>query len=113
MPTPQSPAINAPVGAELPSGRPVEPDSLLIELNKEGEIRLDGAVVDQASLNSVIRSARASDGDVVCRVVADKDTKHTQVIALLDLLKAEGIHNIAIQTQRKHARSIGARVGAY
>lgn len=71
--------------------------SLAIVRTNRGETYLDGAPSDEIGIRKAIRSARATGREVACLVGADGDVPHREVMALVDLVRQEGVVRFGIQ----------------
>ncbi|MEN0062463.1 MAG: biopolymer transporter ExbD [Myxococcota bacterium] len=70
--------------------------SLAIVRTNGGQTYLDGALVDQVGIRKAIRAARATGREVACLVGADGDVPHREVMALVDLVRQEGVVRFGI-----------------
>lgn len=75
-------------------------DKILIEINNEGIISVNGDITEIQDISSVIREI---DNFINCTVylLADKDSYYKYVIEILDILKILGISNVSLVTDEK------------
>ncbi|HHO52522.1 MAG TPA: biopolymer transporter ExbD [Deltaproteobacteria bacterium] len=85
---------------EAASGEGTEATSLGLTLLPDGELLLDGESITPLDLRARIRSAKASNDDVICLIAADKAVAHGRVVWLLDLVKSEGVVKFAINIDK-------------
>jgi biopolymer transport protein TolR len=94
--------VNLPDAATGDEG---QESSLGLTLLSDGTLYLNGEIVTEARLREVIRSERARDKEVVCLVAADRDTRHGEVVHLLDVVRQEGVARFAINIEPVEAPS--------
>jgi biopolymer transport protein ExbD len=94
--------VNLPDAATGDEG---QESSLGLTLLSDGTLYLNGEIVTEARLREVIRSERARDQEVVCLVAADRDTRHGEVVHLLDVVRQEGVARFAINIEPVEAPS--------
>ena len=73
--------------------------TLAISIDPSGATWLDGRSVDRAALRDGIRRARASSAKPRAIIAADGNTKHRDVVSVIDLLRQEGVTEFAINVQ--------------
>ena len=83
---------------ELPKGATAEttPMTLSVSIDKDGRTFLDAIPVDEPTLRSRIRAARAADPDTRAVIAADGRTTHAHVVHVIDLLRREDVTRFAI-----------------
>jgi len=69
--------------------------SLAIMIQADGELSLDGQPINTDRLRQSIRTARA-EGEVTCLIGADTATSHGDVVAVIDLVRQEGVSRFAL-----------------
>jgi biopolymer transport protein ExbD len=92
--------VNKSINVELPkasTGEATNP-TLSISLDVAGKLYLDGQVTDEAALQQRIRAAYEADREVKAVISADGRVTHSQVVAIIDLLRREKITKFAINT---------------
>tara|TARA_B110000037_G_scaffold197605_1_gene235844 strand:+ start:276 stop:734 length:459 start_codon:yes stop_codon:yes gene_type:complete len=85
--------VNLPDAA---TGEPTETSSLGIHLGANGELSLDGEMISEQDLRTFVNAEAQRDADTVCLIAADRDVSHGQVVAIIDLVRQEGIAKFAI-----------------
>lgn len=89
----QSIKVNLPDAA---TGEHTETTSLGLTLDAAGGLFLDGEPITPDALRAFIRAEKAKGEDLVCLIAADRDVRHGEVVALIDLVKQEGVAKFAI-----------------
>ena len=69
-------------------------------VTKDGRYFLNGAQVDDTTLESALQQAKASGEDVQAIIGADKNATHGMVTHMLDVLKGAGVTKFAIQIEK-------------
>jgi len=75
--------------------------SLLRSLDKQGQVFLKGKVIDWATLEAAVKSAAQANSQTQAVISADQETKHGDVIKVMDLVKKLGLTRLAIQIERR------------
>jgi len=111
------------IKVELPdaaTGENTETTSLGLTLTEGGELYLDGADITEDGLREFIRTEKrritVEGGDLICLIAADKTVPHGDVIALIDLIRQEGVAKFALNIEGAElppeaAGAVGAPVG--
>ncbi|HEX6766653.1 MAG TPA: biopolymer transporter ExbD [Polyangiaceae bacterium] len=86
------------IPVDLPKGATGEPTgvTLAITVDEKGRTYLDGTEASPGVLRARIKSARASHPDVRAVIAADQNTRHRNVVAIIDLLRQEHVNKFAI-----------------
>ena len=89
------------IPVDLPKGATGEPTgvTLAITVDEQGRTFLDGSDVSEDALRSRIRSARAANAEVRAVIAADRDTRHKNVVGVIDLLRQERVNRFAINVE--------------
>ena len=77
-----------------------EPARLGISINSNGQILINGQLVDQAGLELEATTAFADNPNVQALISADKEARHGDIISVIDIIKKVGIENFAFQIER-------------
>lgn len=77
-----------------------EPARLGISINSNGQILINGQLVDQAGLELEATTALADNPNVQALISADKEARHGDIISVIDIIKKVGIENFAFQIER-------------
>ena len=88
----------------LPSGKPPPknphpPKVHHIDLNAQGVILLDGAVVTVAQLKTQLAAAKADDPELGVVVKGDDEVDYQHMVAVLDTLQSLDIQKVGMATQ--------------
>jgi biopolymer transport protein ExbD len=92
--------VNKAISVELPkaaTGETTNP-SMSISVDQTGKLYLDGVAIDAPSLQQRVRAAHESDPDVKAIISADGRVHHSEVVAVIDLLRSEKVTKFAINT---------------
>jgi biopolymer transport protein ExbD len=77
--------------------------TLAFVLDKQGTLYLDGAETGSDAARLAVRSAVAKDEGARAIISADRSVSHGQVVALIDLIKTEGVVKFAINIEKEAA----------
>jgi biopolymer transport protein TolR len=86
------------ISVELPqasTGQASEPTTLALTLTKAGDLFLNGAPTDEATLRAYLPGVVKSDPRTQAVIAADKEVTHGRVIWLIDLVRTAGIVKFA------------------
>ncbi len=89
------------IEVELPKATTGEPKAntlLSLVLTREGDLFLNNKKIDDAALRAYIRSNREGH-DLEAIIAADASVSHGRVVALIDLVKSEGVRKFALNTE--------------
>jgi biopolymer transport protein ExbD len=92
--------VNKAISVELPkaaTGETTNP-SMSISLDQAGKLYLDGVAIDAQALQQHVKAAHDSDPDVKAIISADGRVHHSEVVAVIDLLRTEKVTKFAINT---------------
>lgn len=76
------------------------PARLGISINSNGQILINGTLVDSSGLEVEAITALADNPNVQALISADKEAKHGAIIKVIDTIKKVGIENFAFQVER-------------
>jgi len=83
------------------SGEKSASQAISIVIDKLGEIRVMDKVVPVADLVGEIKKLLLSNPNAQAVISADQETKHGDVVQVMDLIKSAGLSRFAIQIERK------------
>lgn len=89
----QSIKVNLPDAA---TGEHTETTTLALMIDETGQLFVDGEPFEKGELRGSIRTLRQTESEIICLIGADKTTPHGDVVALIDLVKQEGVSKFAI-----------------
>ena len=97
------------IPVDLPKGVTGEPTgvTLAITVDEQGRTFLDGESVSDEVLRQKVRKARAADPEVRAILAADRDTRHKNVVNVIDLLRQERVNRFAINVEAKELERAG------
>ena len=85
---------------EAATGEGIDSTSLGLMIDAKGTLYLDGEPITDDGLRAALRAERervaTEGGDIVALIAADKVVLHGDVVALIDLVRQEGIARFAI-----------------
>jgi biopolymer transport protein ExbD len=76
-------------------------DKITLVLDRSGKVYFEGREMDQETLREDLEDIVGRQGIVRLVLQADKDVRHGQVVEIMDLAKAAGVHSIIIAAQWK------------
>jgi biopolymer transport protein ExbD len=83
------------------SGEKSASQSISIVIDKSGTIRVMEKVIQISDLVSEIKSLLLANPNAQAVISADQETKHGDVVQVMDLIKSAGLTRFAIQIERK------------
>jgi biopolymer transport protein ExbD len=83
------------------SGEKSASQSIAIVIDKSGTIRVMEKVIQVSDLVSEIKTLLLSNPNAQAVISADQETKHGDVVQVMDLIKSAGLTRFAIQIERK------------
>jgi biopolymer transport protein TolR len=91
--------VNLPQARQAAPLNPSEP--IVVTIGKDGQISLGSDAIDKSALIEAIRARLGDDDSRVIHIRSDKEVQFGDVVAVLDLLAANGLTRIAIVAQAK------------
>jgi biopolymer transport protein ExbD len=91
-------AVNLP---KAQSGEKSASESLSIGISKEGTIQISGKAVMIDQIVDEIKLQLQNNPNAQAVISADQDTKHGDVVRVIDEIKKAGLNRFAIQIERK------------
>lgn len=89
--------VNLPKAA---SGEKSAPTLLNFTISHSGSVTLNGAAVDEGTIQNKAKDAVASNPEIQAVISADKDVPHGTVVHILDLIKLSGVKKFAISIEQ-------------
>ncbi len=99
------------IDVDLPraaSGGETVGETLSFAIDKDAKLFLDGHPVDPATARAAVRAAVGRSKDARALIGAYRAVAHGEVVALIDLVKSEGMAKFAIQIVRDDAARAAA-----
>lgn len=92
--------VNKAISVELPKAATGETTdtSMSISLDQTGKLYLDGVAIEAPALQQRVRAAHEGNPDVKAIISADGRVHHSEVVAVIDLLRSEKVTKFAINT---------------
>lgn len=75
--------------------------TLGVAVNRDGNILLNGILVDEETLKKAAAEALAQNPDAQAIVSADVEVAYGKVVKVIDLLKQSGLNKFAVQIERE------------
>lgn len=75
--------------------------TLGIAVNRDGNILLQGQLVDDEALKKAVQDALAQSADAQAIIAADVEVPYGRVVRVIDLLKTSGLNRFAVQIERQ------------
>jgi biopolymer transport protein TolR len=94
--------VNPSIHVDLPKAATAEktqPSTASVVITKTGALFLNGKETTEEALRAHCRAELAADKDLQVVVAADRDTRHGQVVHIVDVVKAAGVTKFAINTE--------------
>lgn len=79
--------------------------TLGVAVNKNGNILLNGQIVDEAALQLAAKEALGSNPDAQAIIAADIEVAYGKVVKVIDLLKSAGLEKFAVQIEQEKTES--------
>ncbi|MBK6688818.1 MAG: biopolymer transporter ExbD [Deltaproteobacteria bacterium] len=95
--------VKASIGVDLPraaSASETVDRTLNLVIEADGDLLLDGEVVDEQRLSETVKAAIAQDPEVRAVISADRNAPYSAVIRGIDLAKAAGLSKFALDVER-------------
>lgn len=101
--------VNKSISVELPKASTGESSnpSLSISLDVDGNLYLDGEKTTPEALQKSVATAYRKDPEVKAIISADGRVHHSEVIAVIDILRLEKVTKFAINTSPKEDPGAG------
>lgn len=74
--------------------------SVGIAITKEGQVLFNGKLLSADSLNTELKSIAANAPETNFLISADTETKHGDVVRMIDLLKRNNLNRFALQVEK-------------
>ncbi len=71
-----------------------------VAITREGQVVLNGRLLSDSGLQEELAQIAASAPDTNFLISADTDSKHGDVVRLIDLLKRNGLNKFALQVEK-------------
>ena len=78
-----------------------EDHSTIIVITENEDIVIDDVVVEEASLQNILKQKLKENSNLVLVIEADEEVRHKQVVSLMDLASEIGIQQLQIGTKQK------------
>ena len=95
------------VKVNLPTSTTATPETkrelINVTVNREGLVFLDAKPMGRNELADALARLRAADDSVRVFISGDRDCRHGDVLAVLDVVRSAGIQNVAFETREAAA----------
>jgi biopolymer transport protein ExbD len=71
-----------------------------LAITREGQVVLNGKLFSDEGLNQELTRISSSDPQTNFLISADVDSRHGDVVKMIDLLKKNGLHRFALQVEK-------------
>lgn len=78
-------------------------ETLGIAVNRNGNILLNGQIVDEDQLKQTAIQALATNAESQAIIAADVEVAYGKVVRVIDILKQVGLNKFAVQIEKKEA----------
>jgi len=92
------------IGIKLPKASKTDgsvTETLGVAITAQGQILLNGKMTDPASFQLAVVEALKKNPNVQAIISADRDTKHSDLVHAIDLLKSAGLNRFALQVLKE------------
>ncbi len=94
---------------EAASGEQVA-STVVVYVDRQGALHLDGEAMDDAALLAALRSARESNEELRAIISADRTIRHARFVRAVDIVRSAGISRFAIDVQQRPGDGEGVEV---
>ena len=94
-----APAIHVDLPKAKTSEATPQSSTLSLVLTREGTLYLNNAAVQPDDVRRYIRDKQAAGAEVQAVLAADAQVTHGRVVAVIDLVKSEGVTSFALDTE--------------
>ena len=95
------------IGIQLPKTQTADsqkpPETIGIAINRDGKMLWNGVPISPEDLKREAEAAVKKNADVQALLSADGESKHSDLVRAMDLLKSAGLNRFAVQVQREEA----------
>ncbi len=94
--------VNPSIHVDLPKAATADktqPSTASVVITKTGELYLNGQPISEDGLRDHCVRELAADKELQVVVAADRETRHGQVVHIIDVVKAAGVTKFAINTE--------------
>lgn len=84
----------------LTSDMTTKADSIGVAITKEGQILFNGKLLGPESLQNELRSISKNAPQTNFLISADTDTRHGDVVRMIDMLKKNNLNHFALQVEK-------------
>ncbi|MBA2404946.1 MAG: biopolymer transporter ExbD [Bdellovibrionales bacterium] len=74
--------------------------SIGVAITKEGQVLFNGKLMGQESLQNELQTISRNDPKTNFLISADTETRHGDVIRMIDMLKKNNLHHFALQVEK-------------
>lgn len=74
--------------------------TLAVVITKESQLILNGELVSIETLREKARAAAQTDSKTQVVISADQDSRHGELVKVIDAVKSSGLNNFAIQVEK-------------
>ena len=94
--------VNPSIHVDLPKAATADktqPSTASVVITRDGELYLNGKRSTEEALTAHCRAELAEDKELQVVVAADRETRHGDVVHIVDVVKAAGVTRFAINTE--------------
>ena len=91
------------LGIQLPKSTSADQKAIAplgIAVTKQGQILLNGTFTTLEALSETVKAAMAKNPDTQALIAADEDSRHGDLVRVIDVIKAAGLNKFALQIQK-------------
>lgn len=92
------------MGIQLPKaahGETKSSQAFGVAITAQGQLLLNGQITDETALSVSVKSALEKDRGLQVLISADSNSRHADLVRVIDLVKGIGVQRFALQVQRQ------------
>ncbi|MFN7453911.1 MAG: ExbD/TolR family protein [Pseudobdellovibrionaceae bacterium] len=75
-----------------------------VAVNRDGQILLNGIIVDEETLRKSAQEVLATNSEAQAIIAADVEVAYGKVVKVIDVLKSSGLHRFAVQIEKEQVK---------
>jgi len=94
------------LGIQLPKSSQTDgpkAKSFGIAITRQGQVIVNGELVDEETLKLKVADALKEDSKTQALISADEDSRHAELVRVIDLLKSSGLERFALEVRKDEA----------
>jgi biopolymer transport protein ExbD len=96
----QGVALTLPIATNS-AEKPETPEDTLVQITSDGQFHVNGKAVSENSLRQAVEEALETKNQRILLIKADEDAAYSAVMTAMDSLRAVGLEDIGLITERR------------